>query len=83
MKTFDEKRMTMTDTFPGAKITTDFESGKIEITTASCTKSFPIEGMSLKDYEQLILKTELENKPVSELTVKEFNVLNFLTFAEN
>lgn len=81
MKTFDGKKQI--ETFPGAKITTDFESGKIEITTASCTKSFPIKGMSLKNHEQLIRKTELENKPVSELTVKEFFELSSLTFAEN
>ncbi len=83
MKTFDGKKMTAT--FPGAKITTDFESMKIEITTASCTKSFPIEGMTLKDLEQLTRKTELENKPVAELTVKEFFILNLLTlqYVEN
>lgn len=81
MKTFDGKKQI--DTFPGVKITTDFECGKIEITTASCTKSFPIEGMTLKDHEQLIRKIKLENKPVSELTVKEFFELSSLTFAEN
>ena len=83
MKTFDGKKQI--DTFPGVKITTDYESGKIEIATASCTKSFPIEGMTLKDHEQLIRKTELENKPVSELTLGEFKTLNFLTldYAKN
>lgn len=81
MKTFDGKKQI--DTFPGGKITTNFESGKIEITTASCTKYFSVEGMTLKDYENLIRKTELEHKPVSELTVKEFFELSSLTFAEN
>jgi len=78
MKTFDEKGKKMIDTFPGAKITTDFESGKIEITTASCTKSFPIEGMSLNDYLNLIRKTELEHKMVADLTLGEFMELNLL-----
>lgn len=75
--TFDEKKMT--STFPSGKITTDFQNARIHVTSGIYTKSIPFGRMSLRDHEQLIRKTELENKPVSELTVKEFAELNSLT----
>lgn len=69
----------MIDTFSGGKVVTDFETGIIHVTSGDRSRSLPIMGLSLNDHEQLIRKTELESKPVSELTVKEFDELNFLT----
>ncbi len=51
--------------------------------TGNSLKEIPFGTMSLNDYLQLIRKTELENKPVAKLTVKEFFELSSLTFVEN
>lgn len=76
-RTFQDKKMI--DTFPGGQVVTDFESGIIHVNSGNYSKSLPLMGMTLKDHEQLIRKTELESKPASELTVKEFDELNLLT----
>jgi hypothetical protein len=79
MKNFKGKKMI--DTFPSGHLVTDFAKAKIQVKSGNSLKEIPFG--TLNDYLQLIRKVELENKPVAELTVKEFFELSFLTFAEN
>lgn len=76
MKTFNEKKQI--DTFPGGHLVTDFAKAKIQVKTGNSLKEIPFGTMTLTDHENLLRKTELMSKPLSDLTLREFMELNLL-----